>query len=127
MTIWIVNIGFANIGCMNIGFVNAGFVHIGFVNIGFVNIGFVNIGFVNMGFVNIGFVCIGFEKHGLLLSQYGWPVKRNFVLRPGLIMMSCETSRLLCRSDLAQGLAFGAFQLVIHAVFDHVRFDAARA
>ena len=117
MTIWIVNIGFANIGCMNIGFVNAGFVHIGFVNIGF----------VNMGFVNIGFVCIGFEKHGLLLSQYGWPVKRNVVLRPGLITMSCETSRLLCRSDLAQGLAFGAFQLVIHAVFDHVRFDAARA
>ena len=50
------------------------------MNIGFVNIGFVNIGFVNMGFVNIGFVCIGFEKHGLLLSQHGWPVKRNVVL-----------------------------------------------
>ena len=44
---------------------------------GFVNIGSVNIGFVKLGFVNKGFVCIGFEKHGLLLSQYGWPVKRN--------------------------------------------------
>ena len=54
-----------------------GFVCIGFVNIGFVNTGFVNIRFVNIGFVNMGFVCIGFEKHGLLLSQYGWPVKRN--------------------------------------------------
>ena len=83
MTIHIVNIGFVNIGCMNIGFVNAGFVHIGFVNIGFVNIGFVNIGFVNMGFVNIGFVCIGFEKHGLLLSQYGRPIKREACPLPG--------------------------------------------
>ena len=51
------------------------------MNIGFVNIGFVNIGFVNM-FVNIGFVCIGFEKHGLLLSHYGWPLKNNRTL-PG--------------------------------------------
>ena len=73
------NIGFVNIGFVNIGFVNMGFVNMGFVNMGFVNIGFVNIGFVNM-FVNIGFVCIGFEKHGLLLSQYGWPLKSNVVL-----------------------------------------------
>ena len=40
---------------------------------------------------------------------------------PGLIMMSCENSRPRCVSDLAQGLAIGAFQLVTHAVFDHVR------
>ena len=52
------------------------------LSMGFVNIGFVNIGFVNIGFVNIGFVCIGFEKHGLLLSQYGWPLKNNRTL-PG--------------------------------------------
>ena len=48
-----------------------------FVNIGFVNIGFVYIGFVIIGYVNIGFVCIAFEKHGLLLSQYGWHLKNN--------------------------------------------------
>ena len=46
--------------------------------------GFVNIGFVNIGFVNIGFVCIGFEKHDLLLSHYGWPLKNNACPLPGL-------------------------------------------
>ena len=62
---------------------NTGFVNIGFVNMGFVNIGFVNMGFVTIGFVNIGFACIGFEKHGLLLSHYGWPLKSNAYPLPG--------------------------------------------
>ena len=72
-----------HIGSVNIGFVNIGFVNIGFVNMGFVNIGFVNIGFVNIGFANIGFVCIGFEKHVLLLSQSGRPIKRKACPLPG--------------------------------------------
>ena len=58
---------------------------------GFLNIRFVNIGFVIIGFVNIGFECIGFEKHGLLLSQYGWPLKNNGILYRvrGSIMFDC--------------------------------------
>ena len=33
--------------------------------------------------LNIGFVCIGFEKHGLLLSLNGRPIKRKACPLPG--------------------------------------------
>ena len=55
----------------------------GMFGYGFVNMALLDMGFVNIGVVNIGFVNIGFEKHGLLLSHYGWPLKSNACPLPG--------------------------------------------